>query len=127
MTELDVFKAVLTVGQGVPAVLGGMFAGFLGVWVYLKKVNKSITKDDAETSTYKLLVEDNRRLSTLVKTMGAELQELKMNYSLDRESMQRQLFLERETCFKEMLDLRRKLEELERKVRLQEPTNSNPN
>lgn len=123
MNELDVFKAMLQVGQGLPAYVGALVAGFLGSWVYLKKIGKAVTKDEAETSTYKLLIDDNKRLSGLVKSMGAELTELKISYALDRENMQKQLFLERETCFREMAELRVKLENLERKVRQYEPLN----
>ena len=38
MNELDVFKAMLQVGQGLPAYLGALIAGFMGSWVYLKKI-----------------------------------------------------------------------------------------
>ena len=108
MNEMDAFKAMLAIGQGVPAMAGAMFAGFLGGWVYIKKIGKAVTKDEAETSTYRMLTEDNRRLSCLVKSMGAEITELKALYAIDRESMQTQMFHERENCFREMADLRSK-------------------
>lgn len=122
MTEVEVLKTMLTVGQGLPAVVGAVFAGFLGGWVYLKKIGKAVTKDEAETSTYKLLTEDNQRLARLVRSMGNELTEMKAVYAKDRENMQKQMFEERETCFREMAELRGKVELLERKVRQYEPS-----
>lgn len=125
MTEIEVLKALFALGHGLPAYVGAVIAGFVGSWVYLKKISKSISKDEAETSTYKMLTEDNKRLSALVKSMGAELSELKAVYALDRESMQKQMFMERDSCFREMAELRLKLDILERKVRQYEPSNPN--
>lgn len=127
MSEIDVMQSILAGAQGIPAMVSGTLVGLAACWVYLKKFHKTAVKEDVETTTYELLVEDNERLSKLVKSMGEEIQALKRIYSLDRESMQKQMFLERQACFEEMQELRLKVETLERAVRNYESSNTRLN
>ncbi|HEX5486506.1 MAG TPA: hypothetical protein VFX23_10970 [Limnobacter sp.] len=123
MDDLQVFLGMMKSGGFTGAVAGFVLAT-LTMWLKLKQLNRTGTEVDAETKTYKLLVEDNQRLAGIVASLSSKIQELETRYHNDMENMQKQLFAERTTCFEEMSQMRKKLERLESRIQDQEDSNS---
>ena len=118
--EIDIVRWLTSLGQEVPAAIGGAMGALLVVWVYLKRKFSPTTgeaKDDAEANIYRLLTEDNKRLSNIVANMSKEIQEMKQKHSSEIEDLQKQLFAERLDCFAQMQALREKVEALEAQQR----------
>ena len=105
MSELDIVSVVLERAGAVPSALVVIAACCLLFWVLWGRLSKGVVKDGAEVDTYKMLIEDNKRLSALVDRLGRDI-----------EALQRSLFAERESCFERISELHRKVDGLERRL-----------
>jgi hypothetical protein len=116
MSELDFLRVAVDKAGPVPAALVVIAVCGLLFWVLWGRLSKGVVKDAAEVDTYKMLVEDNKRLSGLVESLGEEIRQMRAAHAKDIEAMQRSLFEERDSCFRRMSELKRKVENLERRL-----------
>lgn len=116
MSELEFLRVAVDKAGPVPAALVVLAVSGLLFWVLWGRLSKGVVKDSAEVDTYKMLVDENKRLRDSVENLAEEIQQMRAAHAKDIEAMQRSLFEERESCFRRMSELKRKVESLERRL-----------